>query len=173
MIGQLTRILKKRVGQGLVETALIFPIFLIVVFGVMQLGHIAAMTIVVNHAAFEVARIGAIASEGFTPGQAASCANAQINVRKMNSVADKIFEKWPGKVVSPLKWSVVKTLQDPEAKRNNCDLVVELQYQLPLIFPFINVALAQPPHGGHSEVGMYRLLLGSARMPLEVPIWSN
>lgn len=145
--------------------------FLIVVFGVMQLGHIASVTIVVNHAAFEVARIGAIASEGFSSDDA-SCANAQINAGKMASVARKIMETWPGKVVEPIEYSKVRTLMDPEAQRPNCDLIVRLRYKMPLVFPFVNVMMAQPPYGGHDpEVGVFRLITGEARMPLEVPIW--
>lgn len=163
-------------GQGLVEVAVIFPIFLIVVFGVMQLGHIAAMTIVVNHATFEVARIGAIASEGLESGQAASCASAKINRGKMTQVARRIFEKWPGKVVEPVGARAAKTLPDPEPTpsgdmRNNCDLLVELEFQLPLIFPFVNIFFAREPYGGVNERGFYRKIIGQARMPLEVPVW--
>ncbi len=166
------RISGRGAGQALVEVAIIFPLFLIVVFGVMQLGHIATVTIIVNHATFEVARIGAIASEGFAAGKEASCANAAINVVKMVSVARQIMEKWPGKLVEPIYYQKVKTLMDPEAQRPNCDLVVKLQYQMPLVFPFVNVMMAQPPNGGHDpEVGMFRLITGEARMPLEVPIW--
>lgn len=165
---------KSKSGQALVEVALIFPIFLIVVFGVMQMGHLAAMTIIVNHATFEIARIGAISSEGFRPGERASCSSAKVNVGKMTGMARQIFERWPGEVVEPIQHRVVPTLQDPEAKRPNCDLVVTLQYQLPLVFPFVNLFFAQPPLGGYDpDVGMYRLVVGESRMPLEVPIWGD
>lgn len=165
---------KRRSGQALVEVALIFPIFLIVVFGVMQLGHLAAMTLVVNHAAFEIARIGAISSEGFRPGERASCSSAKVNLGKMTEVSREIFDRWPGRVVEPIPYKVVPTLTDPEAQRPNCDLVVILQYQLPLIFPFVNLFFAQPPLGGYEAgVGMYRMVIGESRMPLEVPIWGE
>ncbi|MBI4370073.1 MAG: pilus assembly protein [Elusimicrobia bacterium] len=159
-------------GQALVEVALIFPIFLIVVFGVMQMGHIATMTLVVNHAAFEVARIGAIASEGIASGDEVSCSQASINKRKMLSVARGIFDRWPGRLVEPLDVQKVKTLNDPEVDRPNCDITLTLRYKMPLIFPFVNVMLARPPYGGYDpEVGMFRLIVGESRMPLEVPIW--
>ena len=160
-------------GQALVEVALIFPLFLIVVFGIMQLGHIATMTILVNHATFEVARIGAIASEGFGTGKTATCSSAVVNIRKMNNVMDEIMGEWPGKPEN-IEFRKARTLDDPEPpKRPNCDLVVTLRYKMPLVFPFVNVMMSQPPHGGHDpEVGVYRMIVGEARMPLEVPVWN-
>ncbi|MBI2071366.1 MAG: pilus assembly protein [Elusimicrobia bacterium] len=161
-----------RRGQSLVEVALIFPLFLIVVFGIMQLGHIATMTILVNHATFEVARIGAIASQGFTPGREASCSEAVINQGKMNSMVEQIFEKWPGKT-EPIEFRKARTLIDPEVNRPNCDLVVTLRYKMPLVFPFVNIMMSQPPYGGQDpDVGVFRMVTGEARMPLEVPIWN-
>ncbi|MBI4063312.1 MAG: pilus assembly protein [Elusimicrobia bacterium] len=159
-------------GQALVEVALIFPIFLLVIFGVMQLGHIAAVTILVNHATFEVARIGAISSVGFVPGREVSCASARIDLEKMGTVAREIFDPLPGRLDEPIEHQKVRTLNDPEVSRPNCDLVVTLRYRMPLVFPFVNLILAQPPHGGYDEdVGMYRTIVGESRMPLEVPIW--
>ena len=162
-------------GQALVEIALIFPLFLIVVFGVMQIGQLAAMTIVVNHAAFEVARIGAITAKLPEGGnQGVRCDNVQIDRARITRLARNIFERWPGKLVEPLQMHKSPTLKDPdpEVDRRNCDFDLSIQYQMPLVFPFVNQFLAQPPDGGYDpEVGMYRIITGQSRMPLEMPLW--
>ncbi len=162
-------------GQALVEIALIFPLFLIVVFGVMQIGQLAAMTIIVNHAAFEVARIGAITAKLPAGGtEHVRCDNVEINKAKVTMLARNIFEKWPGKLMEPLQITKRSTLKDPETDppRLNCDLDLSIEYKMPLVFPFVNMFLAQAPYGGYDpEVGTYRIITGQSRMPLEMPLW--
>ncbi|MFC1522973.1 TadE family protein [Elusimicrobiota bacterium] len=170
-------------GQGLVEVAIIFPLFLIVVFGVMQLGHIAAMTIVVNHASFEVARAGALSMNypmpyptgNYTKITSCKSLKPQKARKKMKKLTSEIFENWPG-TARLHRPAVKKTSKDMEVNRPkgrwNCELIVKVEYKMPLVFPFVNVMLAQPPRGGYDpKAGLYRSIIGETRMPIEMPLW--
>ncbi len=48
----------RRTGQVVVEMILILPVFLGIVFTIMEIGNVSFRLIVLNHATYEVARIG-------------------------------------------------------------------------------------------------------------------
>jgi Flp pilus assembly protein TadG len=54
------RFLKKQRGQSLVEFALVLPIIILIIFGILEFGRIFSSYIVITHAAREGARIGAV-----------------------------------------------------------------------------------------------------------------
>jgi len=58
-------------GQGLVEFALVVPIFLLILFGVLDLGRYVFLDSVLSQAAREAARVGAVEASWVGSGDAA------------------------------------------------------------------------------------------------------
>jgi len=58
-------------GQGLVEFALVLPVFLLILFGVMDMGRYVFLNSVLSQAAREAARVGAVEASWVGSGDAA------------------------------------------------------------------------------------------------------
>jgi Flp pilus assembly protein TadG len=140
-------------GQVLVEMLLVLPVFLTIVFTIMELGYIAFQMIVLNHATYEVARIG-----GMVQYQAASgnvlqgCGNLEAMMKRIIPSAD--VSCGPPEA----------TVQDQQANQMNHDLVVTGTNRIQLIFPISKVLLSNPRGSG------YRLIAATVRMPIEQPL---
>ena len=59
-LGQKLRARTKRAGQVTVELLLVLPVFMLLLFFIMELGNLAYQTILVHHCAYELARIGSL-----------------------------------------------------------------------------------------------------------------
>jgi hypothetical protein len=141
---------RRRPGQTTVEMLLILPVFLTVVFTIMELGNIAFWVIVVNHATFECARIGAMLATppgGSIPGDLQTFMAKIIKGATVTATFDN-------------------TLQDPQDPENqNRDLVVTGSYNMRLVFPLANIILAEPKGSAH------RVITCTVRMPVEQPVF--
>lgn len=135
-------------GQVVVEMLLILPVFLSMVFLIMETGNISFRLIVLNHATYEVARIG-----GMTWSNPAMGNNA-----RMNEMMRRILPK------AEVDCRPEQTLFDDQAGQMNSDLRCTGKEDVKLIFPMSSIILAKPAGSGA------RALTATVRMPIERPL---
>lgn len=140
-------------GQVVVEMILILPVFLTIVFTIMEMGNLAFHTIVLHHAAWEVARIGSMRATPPGGGE------PSINTTLLESRLQQIFST--AKIHESHSES---TVFDNQAKIMNHDLVLTVLYPVPLIFPLSSFLLSKPVGSGRRNV------LATVRMPIERPL---
>jgi hypothetical protein len=143
-----TRTRQSRAGQVVVEMLLILPVFLMMIFTIMEIGYVSFQLILLNHATYEVARIGSMT---FTPPPGYTCG-------KLNEFMQRILP------AARVTCTPEKTLTDPQAGQDNFDLVVTGQHAVRLIFPISSIIMAKPKGSGT------RLLFATVRMPIETPL---
>ena len=135
-------------GQVVVEMLLILPVFLAMVFLIMETGNISFRLIVLNHATYEVARIG-----GMTWSNPALGNNGKMNEKMRMILPEAVVNCVPE-----------PTLPDPQAGQTNSDLVCAGQEKVKLLFPMSSIILAKPAGSGT------RALQAVVRMPIEQPL---
>lgn len=150
----------KRAGQVTVELLLVLPIFMLLLFFIMEMGNLGFQTILAHHCAYELARIGSLVA-GPTGANAQDKANKGFAVQKMKEVLKEMFPQNPGVNVEGV---LVETLKDPQSEQMGEDLEVTLTYPAKLIFPGSSFALADPPKGRKTKTLIVRV-----RMPVEKP----
>jgi len=139
---------KSRKGQVVVEMLLILPVFLGIVFTIMEIGNVSFRLIVLNHATYEVARVGGMTwllpSGG--PGKLSTLMSSILPQATVSCTTDR-------------------TLMDPQAQIQNMDLVCTGSENVKLIFPISSVILSSKgaPPGT-------RALHATVRMPIEQPL---
>jgi hypothetical protein len=151
-------------GQVTVELLLVLPVFFLLLFTIMEFGFIAHKVILVNHAAYEIARIGSLLA-GTQGGK-----NPQypaVDKSKLESVKCQIFGSECGNVIlaDPI---YDMTSIDPQSGQQNFDIVITLTYPVKLIFPMVNYFLADPPKTNH-----IKKITVSVRMPVEQPLYKS
>lgn len=136
----------------MVEMLLILPVFLAIVFTIMEMGSLAFWVIVLNHSTYEAARIGALKA---TPRYGGSPRDVDHD---MQAVMSRIVA---GARVSS---RVEPTVYDRQAEVQNHDLVVTGSYDAKLVFPISNVLLSKPKGSGR------RPIRATVRVPIEQPL---
>ena len=118
----LIRRLKKNKGQSLVETALVLPILLLILMGIIDFGMMFNNYLIVSNASREGARNAAVGAT-----------DSEINAIVSN-------------VVSTLDSSrIVVEISPSETERKKGDeLVVKVKYEYRLITPMISALLPNP-----------------------------
>lgn len=158
---------ESRWGQVVIEMLIILPMFLMLTFMIMEIGHLAFSTIVLHHAAFELARIGSLSAaprsgEGWGPqlGRANSL---------MNGALRRVFPKGN----SSLSTRVEENVADPQSGIRNRDLVVTVEYACPLVFPFTSMILESKQGPIRKSIGgaRTRMLYAEVRMPIQMPTY--
>lgn len=150
----------RRRGQVVVEMLLILPVFLTIVFSIMELGNMAFWVIVINHATYEVARIGAMTAIDKN-GQGPRDVTADMQNKMSGMLAG----------ASVRSYSEPHPFMDRQAGVYNNDLVVTTTYPVQLVFPLSSlilsskVACPQGPGGGRCFVST------TVRMPIERPLY--
>jgi len=156
-------------GQVTVELLLVLPVFMLLLFFIMELGSLAYQTILAHHCAYELARIGSLVAgpPGGSLSNASNCGNAQM---KMDAVKGKMFLN-PGRI--QLSASCEPTGIDPQPKASpdpythtNEDLLVTLVFPAKLIFPGSSYFFADPPKGAR-----IKKITVTVRMPIEKPVF--
>jgi hypothetical protein len=135
-------------GQVVVEMLLILPVFFTIVFTIMEIGYVSFQLILLNHATYEVARIGGMSGN----------ASGQVNCGKMNEFMQQII------LSATVGCETVDTLTDPQSEQKNFDLIITGQHDIKLIFPISSVLLAKPSGTGQ------RRIAAVVRMPIETPL---
>ena len=137
----------------IVEMLLILPVFLTIIFTIMEMGNLAFQMILLNHATWEVARIGAMTA---TPrGGGSPAVNSNLLKSRLQAILATADIKESHKE---------STVLDHQAGQMNYDLVITSAYKIPLIFPISNILLSKPKGSGKREVYV------TIRMPIEQPL---
>lgn len=139
-------------GQVVVEMLLILPVFLTIVFTIMEMGYLAFWVIVVNHATYECARIGALKATPRYGGEPRDV------VTDMQKVMSRIIPE------ARVSAHTEPTVFDNQAGIMNHDIVVTGSYDVKLIFPISNVLLSIPKGSGRRPVR------ATLRVPIEQPL---
>jgi hypothetical protein len=151
---------KRPRGQVLVEVLLMLPIFLLLVFTVMEIGHLAFRTIMLHHAAYEVARVGSLTAYAVKAQQ--TCVGPNLKKGTMDGVRGKILKRSKGSYkAEPHPFS------DPQDGCQNYDLVVTLFEDVSMIFPMTGLVL------GNTKGRRARRLSAQVRMPIERPLFGG
>jgi len=129
---------------------LILPVFLTIIFTIMEIGYVSFQLILLNHATYEVARIGGMSG---SPSGTVDC-------NKMNDFMKQIIQS------ATASCGMEKTLTDPQSQQDNFDLIITGSNQIKLVFPISSIILARPKGTGT------RLLQAVVRMPIEMPLKS-
>ena len=137
----------RRSGQVEVEMILILPVFLGIVFTIMEIGNVSFRLIVLNHATYEVARVGGMT--WLAPNGGAG---------KLSALMTSIL---PTATVSCTE---DKTLLDPQSGVQNTELICTGSENVTLIFPISSIILAKPAGTGK------RALTATVYMPVERPM---
>ncbi len=142
-----------RSGQVVVEMLLILPVFLGIVFTIMEIGYVSFRVIVLNHATYEAARVGALT---YYPNSAKGLSRARKVMKQIlpNATVD-CREDW-GKNQ--------QAMYDRQAELQNSDLSCTGSENVKLIFPISSIILAKPAGSGT------RALTATVYMPIERPL---
>lgn len=150
-----------RKGQVTIELMLVLPVFFMMLFFIMEIGNLGYQTILANHCAYELARIGSLVAG---PSGYENDTNSRTEegraINKMKSAARKMFPKTDVQVSG----RAVSTTWDRQAQRSNEDFIVTIRYPAKLIFPGSSYALADNPKSRR-----IKYLNISVRMPIEKP----
>jgi hypothetical protein len=155
-------LIKKRGGQTVIELMLILPVFMLIIFTILEMGNIAYHTLMANHIAYELARVGAM-----------------VGVRKPSGAADK------SRINSEIKKALLKIaglrkaqgiafradlqmtgIDEQYKKHMNEDLILTLTYRVDLSYPLTSYIFADEP----KRLGIKRLKNIQVRMPVEKPL---
>ena len=133
------------------EMLLVLPVFLTIVFTIMEMGYMAFQMILLNHATYEVARVGGMThclpSGSITGG----CGQLPQLMTKILRSA-RVFCR------------VEDTLMDNQAMNMNKDLVVTGTNRIKLIFPISSLILSKPMGSGYLPISAV------VHMPIEQPL---
>lgn len=157
----------KKAGQTTVEMLLVLPVFLMLVFLVMELGMYCYQIILVNHGMFEAARVASLKA-----GNEGSDKN-ECNASVAESAAVVVLRSMFGSgasggmiVVSdpPPEVTCVPVGMDGQNNTNMYDIELKVTFKLKLFFPFTTFA-----YGGDDN--NRKEYSASLRMPVEQPVW--
>ncbi len=155
------KMIKKRDGQTVIELILILPVFMMIIFVVLELGNMAYHTILAHHVSYELARVGSLVGVKKASGKTDS---QRVN-SKMKEALNKMFGL---RGAQSMQFSAVlqKTGTDPQVRTHaNEDLVVTLVYKVNLLFPLTSYIFADEP----KRYGIKRIK-ATVRMPVERPL---
>jgi hypothetical protein len=159
----------KRAGQVTVELLLVLPVFMLLLFFIMEMGNLAYQTILVHHCAYELARIGSLVA-GPPGGSSSTTSNTGLAEQKMRSVLGKMFQN-AGMIQLVVTSEVTGIDPQPKAAptphtHTNEDIMVTLVFPCKLIFPGSSYWFADPPRGSR-----IKHITVKVRMPIEKPVF--
>lgn len=147
----------RRRGQVTVELLLILPVFMLMIFFVLEYGNLAYRTVVLNHASYEFARIAALVGADKPSGPA----DRTVMMQKIEQSKRKVFGREAERLNVQIKLET--TGMDPMYKKHrHQDVVVTVTYPVKLVFPGTSFILADEP----KREGI-RKIVSTARMPVE------
>lgn len=148
---------RRRSGQVTVELMLILPVFMLMIFGILEYGNIAYHQLLANHASYEFARIGAMVAVKDPSGQP----NNWTVQQKITQAKRRVFGASGDRIKVSVKMET--TGQDPlYTPHRHQDIVVTVKYPVTLVFPGTSFLLASKPR----KQGI-RFIEAEARMPVE------
>ncbi len=138
---------------------LILPVFLTIVFSIMEMGNIAFWVIMINHATYECARVGAMRAWPINGGGSPNDMTSGMDAIMKSIIAN-------GKIKS----HSVQTDFDPQASQQNYDLVVEGSSDVQMLFPISSILFSSPVGCPQGPGGGKCTISASVRMPVEQPL---
>lgn len=154
-------IIRKRDGQTVIELMLILPVFMMIIFVILELGNLAYHTIMAHHVSYELARVGSLVGVKKPSGG--------TDMMRINTKMKDALRTMLGLTrAQQMQFSAVlqKTSVDPQVKAHvNEDLIVTLVYRVNLIFPMTSYIFADEP----KKYGIKRIR-ATVRMPVERPL---
>jgi Flp pilus assembly protein TadG len=138
----LRRFRRSETGQALVEFTMVLPIFLLLLFGMIDFGRGFYTWLLVTNAAREGARVAAVQSD-----------NSAINTRIYNSFCDN----YPSSCgLNPSKLTINKTnVQGPRGQAVSIDLSYDFDYATPIgniVALLSGGSLSEPTITAHSSM---------------------
>ncbi|OIN99812.1 MAG: hypothetical protein AUJ51_11785 [Elusimicrobia bacterium CG1_02_56_21] len=150
----------KKAGQVTIELLLVLPVFMLLLFFIMEMGNMGFQTILAHHCAYELARIGSLVAG---PNGAQSGGGDGLANMKMKNVLAKMFPTSPE--VSVEGYSHDNPIPpDPQSGQQSRDWIVTLNYPAKLIFPGSSTFLSDNPKSKRTK--MIKVMV---RMPIEQP----
>ncbi len=151
------KLFHRKRGQVTVELMLVLPVFMLVIFFVLEYGNLAYRTLILNHASYEFARIAALTGVDTPSGPA----NRTTMMQKIEQSKRKVFGQEAERLSVQVK--VETTGMDPMYKKHrHQDVIVTLTYPVKLVFPGTSYIMADEPR----REGI-RKIQTTARMPVE------
>ncbi len=151
------KLFRRKRGQVTVELMLVLPVFMLVIFFVLEYGNLAYRTLILNHASYEFARIAALTGVDNPSGPA----NRTTMMQKIEQSKRKVFGREAERLSVQIK--VESTGIDPMyRKHRHQDVLVTLTYPVKLVFPGTSYIMADEPR----REGI-RKIQATARMPVE------
>jgi len=147
-----------RLAQVMVEMLLILPVFLTIVFVIMEMGHMAFQMILLNHATYEVARIGAMT-------QCLPSGTVITGCDRLKPLMQRIIRSANVSCMVDQQGFL-----DSQAGIMNQDLIVTGTNPIKLVFPLSSILMSLPllcPQGPGN--GSCRIS-ATVRMPIEQPL---
>jgi TadE-like protein. len=154
-------IIRKRDGQTVIELLLILPVFMMIIFVILEMGNLAYNTILAHHISYELARVGSMVGVKKPSG-------GTDMMRVETKMKDALRTMLGLSRAQEMQFSAVlqKTSIDPQVREHvNEDLVVTLVYRVNLMFPLTSYIFADEP----KKYGIKRIK-ASVRMPVERPL---
>lgn len=149
-------------GQTVIELIVVLPVFMMIIFVLLELGNIAYHTLLAHHISYELARVGSMVGVKKASGQADS---TRMQNKMRTALSQMIGSSDPGKKVR-FSSKVVRTGNDPQVRfHHNEDLVVNIVYRVDLAYPLTSYIFASEP----KRLGIL-WLKANARMPIEKPL---
>ena len=154
----------KKAGQVTVELLLVLPVFMLMLFFIMEIGNLAYQTILVHHCAYELARIGSLVAgpNGGGSGGGNESAKMASTLKDMGSISSAILSSSR----EPRSYG-----EDPQSaatgnKYISEDLKVTLTYPAKLVFPGSSFVLSDPPRAQR-----IKRITVTVLMPIEKPFF--
>lgn len=150
----------KKMGQVVVEMLLILPVFLTIIFTIMEMGYLAFWVLMLNHATYECARVGALIATPPSGGEP----------RPVNGEMQQIMSRIITSPTAVVNSYTEATVMDNQAGVMNHDLVVTGSYEVRFVFPLSSILMSSPllcprgPGGGLCRINT------TVRMPIERPL---
>jgi len=153
---------RKKGGQTVIELVVVLPIFMMIIFVVLELGNIAYHTLLAHHISYELARVGSMVGVKKPSGKADA---TRMKGKMRNALANMLGMSDPGRKVR-FSSKIVHTSTDPQVSfHRNEDLVVNIVYRVDLAYPLTSYIFASEP----KKLGIL-WLKANARMPIEKPL---
>jgi len=147
-----------RRGQVLVEMLLVLPVFLTIVFTIMEMGYMSFQMILLNHATYEVARIGAMT-------QCLSSGTVLPDCARLVPLMQRIIQS------ATVACTVENhAFQDTQAQITNADLVVTGRNPIKFVFPLSSILMSSKILCPQGPGGGWCTIEAVVRMPIEKPL---
>jgi Flp pilus assembly protein TadG len=119
------KILRNKKGQGLVEFALILPLLLLLLFGIVELGRVMGAGLMANHSARDGARYGSVGAS-----------DSEIISRIQTKTASTLYD-----AEDPSKLSISIVRSGPT---RGGDIKVTVSYPVTLYIPLVSNITGNP-----------------------------